>query len=194
MSAFMLPEAHIRYLVSAYVTFGLTIRDDDTGKPMGPSKIGAALYAENARSVSYRYPSEPVKAPAFTHGMGVAINRKDPREIAKVLKAIACYEYQSCECPDYEDTLAWRIITTLKDGVLSVLTHDVFPGLPWVIDEPPIEYRISKGVSGGSKPWRLESKREGSSPVLLTTYSTRKAAVTAAGLLAGRSGRVVIVK
>jgi hypothetical protein len=69
-------------------------------------RVGAMLLAENRRSVDHRYDEQEWEEPYLFHALpGVP----DP---VIVLKAIACYRYQSCEHPDWpasEAAAPWEI-------------------------------------------------------------------------------------
>jgi hypothetical protein len=77
--------------------------------------IGQILVAENYRSVNCRY-NETEKAPnyVFTPAKGSAFT-----PIAQILKYAQCLDYQSCESRDWDTTNAFRILTNIKDKILS---------------------------------------------------------------------------
>lgn len=87
-------------------------------------EIGAMLLAENVRSVSARYPRDalgelPGPRPAYWLVRYVwSPGRYRPTAI-EALKAIACYEYQSCETDDWEQTEAWRFCQALQGAIVS---------------------------------------------------------------------------
>ena len=65
---------------------------------------GAALVAENRRSVNHRYNEDEWEEPyEFTEYAGTF----DP---VKILAAINCYEYQSCEHPEWKASRGARLL------------------------------------------------------------------------------------
>jgi len=126
MSAFLVDAAHIDYLL----TFAQSprVRDELTwaGHPdTDATVLGEMLWAENARSVAYRYRAPEIR-PAYTF-------RRWPGPVNPVwvLKAIACYEYQSCEHPEWQQSAAYRIMRALEGAAIAAL-----PGwaeAPWGI-------------------------------------------------------------
>jgi hypothetical protein len=160
MSAFMVPVEHIRAMVNAglQVQYGpmswptRTLTDEEQtlayqqGEPWGPQAsqvwtvvwrqltpanvdaVGAMLAAQNRRSVDFRYAEEELED-VYTHGPSRT------REPVEVLKAIDCYEYQSCETPDWEQTEAHSFCQTLRRQLIHQL-----PGYDqadtWPIEKP----------------------------------------------------------
>jgi hypothetical protein len=92
--------------------------------------IGRMLLAQNARSVGVRYrEGENPCALLYTYratGREVYLRPmpesfKGPAIVANAaLKNIACYEYQSCESNDWEDTEAFRFCAALKDRIAEI--------------------------------------------------------------------------
>lgn len=123
MSAFILGTDHIDYLVSAALDCG--IRQNGFGiywlneriEWHNADQIGAALLRENIASVSFRYESHrgdlpgPIPNPlpdAYTYQPFLEV------DTAQVLKALDCYEYQSCEHPGWNDSEAHRFCDVLR--------------------------------------------------------------------------------
>ena len=160
MSAFMVPVEHIRAMVNAglvtrYGPLSWQTRDlTDTerahaylaGQPWGlgasmvfrdawreltpatAGAVGAILLAENRRSVDYRYREDEIEE-VYTHGPSRL------RHSVEVLKAIDCYEYQSCETPDWAQSEAHQFCQALRGLLIGQL-----PGYDeadsWPIQEP----------------------------------------------------------
>ena len=99
--------------------------------PETAGRVGAMLVAENRRSVDHRYDETETEDPyVFTELPG----RPDP---VIVLKAIACYEYQSCEHPEWEESEAHDFCEALRDRMISSLPgYDDAPG--WEIQDPEV--------------------------------------------------------
>jgi hypothetical protein len=143
MSAFIVGQDHIDLLVDAAfsgerlhwmhgdVSHSLTLgwgvleTPADPTSPWGYAKkewdrnaIGQILWDTNVDSCAYRYPQDTDETrpgpPEFR--LGYEWNpRCDLRyDAVQVLKAIACYEYQSCELPDWSSTLAAAFCESLR--------------------------------------------------------------------------------
>lgn len=98
----MVPIEHIRAMVNAGLNVEcgpMTWQTAGVLQPSTAEQVGAMLLAENQRSVNYRYNEHEIEEP-YTHGPS---SLRSPVEI---LFAIACYEYQSCETPDWEQSEA----------------------------------------------------------------------------------------
>ena len=146
MSAFMVCDTHI----DALITAGLEMVGSHTlrwmapaevpaegthqrGEPWGPTaieeyqrrkreltretagRVGAMLLAENALSVQHRYdsdePEEPYLCTRFSR----------PLTPVQVLKAIDCFEYQSCEHPEWKDSEAHAFCQALRGAMIDRL-------------------------------------------------------------------------
>lgn len=102
MSAFMCSPTHI-----------LTVARGIASDPTNHSEIhGIAkiLFAENERSVRYRYndPSDMLYDTDDVLGLyfRAELNRTPEVTERQLVKLIACLDYQSCECRDYSETPA----------------------------------------------------------------------------------------
>jgi hypothetical protein len=165
MSAFMQSTTHIDALLTAGLRLArhgspLTwlareLTDDEKrgthepGQPWGPSaidvhrslrrelttdtagRVGAMLLAQNRYSVDFRYAEEEIEEPyLFTELPG------NPSPLL-VLHAIAGYEYQACETPDWPQTEAYAFCAALR-----LLCINRLPGYDdlnaWSIDDPAV--------------------------------------------------------
>lgn len=107
MSAWIVSKGHIDALVWA-----LGVRE---GFPDGasPDEVGTILWAENHRSVNYRYDeSEPTPPYVYT----LPPVRWTP---GQVLRLLECYDYQACESPDWKTTPAYQLTTTLREALAN---------------------------------------------------------------------------
>lgn len=140
MSAFIVPKRHIDYIVtmadlytrmSGHLqvfhqdrrhTFNLTTEEDR-------NRLGSLLWAENHLSVNYRYGEiEPV--PTYIHQ--AVFSPDTVVRSVQTIKACHCLEYQSCEHPEYYESLACATL----DAIVRAATRRV-PGYDeaeWVID------------------------------------------------------------
>lgn len=87
-----------------------TMREEDA------SQVGAMLWAENRRSIDYRYAEEELEDPYI-------FERVDADEIkaGRVLHAIACFEYQACEHPEWLDSEAHHFCQALQAEAIHAL-------------------------------------------------------------------------
>jgi hypothetical protein len=130
MSAYIVNRNHIRYLVES--ALNIAFRDksksfrwyhNEEFKDLteeNATEVGQMLWDENAASVRYRYPG--LKRPGaempgpmnenyiYYHQMAGVHYKFD---VAQILKAADCYEYQSCEHPDWESSSAHAFIQSL---------------------------------------------------------------------------------
>ena len=92
MSAFIVSHEHIHTIIDGLVTCGLITAED-------ADPVGSRLWCENHKSVNFRYNTND-EPPAFLYS---------PRKVrvfdpVKVAKSVHCYEYQSCEHPDWKQS------------------------------------------------------------------------------------------
>lgn len=141
MSAFIVSQDHIRYLITAAYDYtrGGYISFHHQGERLEytePNELGRMLWDENAASVNYRYDE--------TYAPDGYLHRRSPVPITsvQVLKAIACYRYQSCE-HDAWDTSAAKSFTTW-------LTHEAHQHMPgydeaaWEIDDSEYAQTVAR--------------------------------------------------
>lgn len=107
MSAWLVSNAHIDVLVNALAEHGVLAPDANF------RAAGQMLWAENNRSVNYRY-SERKRHPHYTLHTTEA-----PLDVYAVLQAISCYSYQSCERPDWTDSKAHKLVEALREAILT---------------------------------------------------------------------------
>jgi hypothetical protein len=120
MSAYVVSDKHINYLVNAaihynthctYITWG-----ESRAEFGNADEIARALLGENIKSVAYRYSEQPdlASVEAFRHRWD---GLKAP-DAVQVLKAIHCYEYQSCEHPRWAGSPAWSFVRQLERAAM----------------------------------------------------------------------------
>jgi len=168
MSAFIVDKVHI----SAMIRFGLTAQLRDHS-PLGwyakdpkelpyeeirgthrqltsetQDKVGQMLLDENVKAVSIRYEDSqitdlPGRIDAqylmpykFTHSY------RTPTPV-EVLSLINCYEYQSCEDPEYYESEAHRFCNALKSmAIRSLPGYDEAPW-EWTEEMDKLPVRVS---------------------------------------------------
>ena len=128
MSAWIVSKKHIDLLVTARVEY---ITD-----PVVPTEFGKMLWEENHRSVNIRY-SEHTPTPDY---QWQPIDLADYPPLC-ILKQIACYDYQTCESDDWNETEAYKAVTALAEAVKNRngLSDDYsgereYDNAPWGID------------------------------------------------------------
>lgn len=100
--------------------------------------VGAMLWAENRRSIDYRYDESELE-PVYTY------ERMPGRPPAPVvLKATGCYEYQSCETPDWRESQAYALCLALTHEYVSRV--EGYDQAPWGIDDRAAFYTQTREV------------------------------------------------
>jgi len=89
--------------------------------------VGQMLINENARSVNHLYGGEqPELAQRYTYRRLLG-----PVQPVAVLKAVDCYEYQSCETPDWAASEARQFCEALRARCVHALPgYDAAPAWP----------------------------------------------------------------
>ncbi|MDN5934193.1 MAG: hypothetical protein L0I24_24500 [Pseudonocardia sp.] len=145
MSAFTVNAAHIDAIVNASRAFGGGELIDQRAADL----IGTMLWDENYRSVNYRYTeSEP------TPDYRAELVDADLSPVA-VLKAIDCYEYQSCESPDWGQTRAHAYVTALRNVILG-RHSDLAREVPSRYDRSQTEHAYKSTTEYGTAPWEVD--------------------------------------
>jgi hypothetical protein len=149
MSAFVLSKKHIDLMVKTAVE-GPRDRDPQSMWNWGgfnmlstlgyasANKFGQALVDENLKSIHYRYP-DTVADPSGTPGPIKRYYEKRYKfkeypfalTCVEMLKAIACYEYQTCEHDEWKDSQVYKACQTLTETVVSSLPG--YDAAPWGI-------------------------------------------------------------
>lgn len=99
------------------------------------------LYQENVRSVAYRYedtPRDKLPGPLADSGF-VGITNRDIVERFRlapvaILKMCDCLEYQSCETPDYRESVAWNLLGAIRKAAIRELPG--YEEAPWDFEAP----------------------------------------------------------
>ena len=122
MSAYMVDREHIKYLVHAALKWGV-IRE-----PARAAEWAQRLWDENKASILYRYPDckeDESRMPGTvgeTYDFGDWPQELPPyRDAVQVIKACHCYEYQACEHPGWETSLARQFTLDLVDAACAHL-------------------------------------------------------------------------
>ena len=115
MSAYLVHSDTIDYLVTALRVWDVRLQDGRDAKT-DPDSIGRILWAENARSVAYRYIEQHEPTDHYRYSSVPW----DCVTTIEVLKSIRCLDYQSCETDDWERTVAANILRRLE---LEAFSH-----------------------------------------------------------------------
>lgn len=98
--------------------------------------LGRILLEENIRSVRYRYPDfapDALPRPIDQARVSPYTFRRIAQELrpAWVVRACDCLRYQSCESPDWKETLACSILEGIRESAIIALIADA----PWGITD-----------------------------------------------------------
>ncbi len=111
MSAFMVNHDHISAIITGFARFHY-----DRLSRAEATELGQLLLIENSRSVAYRY-NEPVDEDWRDY----RFEQRDVKQIPHLLKFCDCLKYQSCERPDYEESIAWKKLQQIRDTLIRAL-------------------------------------------------------------------------
>jgi hypothetical protein len=119
MSAYVVSDKHINTLVTfgklhrCRVYFGNPTKSLDFFD--SADQIASILYKANVDSVNYRY-NDSESADGFKYRTeGVYATP------VQIIKACDCFDYQSCEVPDYENTTAAKLIDSIRRSAIRAL-------------------------------------------------------------------------
>lgn len=145
MSAYIVEEEHINYLVNAGVELrGVYLKTDEKDQHGLPtrkelnlmsdeelSEVGQMLWDENEASVNDRYPDcEGEELPGTIAGMPTVeaiayrFERKvlpDKNRLAQIITACHCYDYQACEHDGWENSQAKKLVDSIKGQAVRKL-------------------------------------------------------------------------
>lgn len=141
MSALIVPESHVTAILNGAMT--LHRGEASTGNftwyvganPETDSReltletagtVGAMLLAENQASVNHRYRREEIEFP-----YSFVLDRH-PVDPVRILKAVDCYTYQSCEHPGWESSESRAFCDTLTG--LAIRRLPGYGQAPWIVE------------------------------------------------------------
>jgi hypothetical protein len=113
MSAWIVTKKHIDYLVTAGIAAEVV-------QPSKADETGRMLWRECLQSVAYRYPYHvDGTRPGPVGFKDSDVDRYQWRETpvltgGALAKTVGCYDYQSCEHPEYRDSEASKLIAELS--------------------------------------------------------------------------------
>lgn len=134
MSAWIVSKRHIDYMLSAglaldphgplrwFVPVGATVPEGGarvewrelTRETAG--RVGVMLWAENFKSVGHRYGESDTETELYEFA-----RYRGEVEPVQVLKAIECFEYQSCEHDEWERSEAHAFCEALRHAAINRL-------------------------------------------------------------------------
>lgn len=146
MSAFTVGSGHIDVLVNAALQYDMVSDDLDT-----LIALGDELWAENYASVNYRY-DKTNESPDY-----------DPRLISAplapeaVVKAVSCYDYQSCEHPQWHTSTAKAVVESIHRAAEARMPADMLEltPIPWAPKQLEPRYRLTDAYD--ALPWGFVS-------------------------------------
>jgi hypothetical protein len=166
----------------SYHKFSKYASDDEAPDAFNPDTIGRELWQENLRSIHHRYPDtidgENIPGPldfsevetlTYTYGPGSRVVGVDPFGLLGVLR---CYEYQSCEHPEWGHSVAKAFCGALRSEVIDHLI-DLTGANAWHLDTPE---DITGTITGSPNPaggWSLTFSPGTSNAVSLTERIAR---------------------
>lgn len=161
MSAYIVEKKHILYLVEAATDRRIGVphggcfswyhrevpalrhtarrRELHCGDYDRAAEVANMLWCENIKSVSHRYPNESSGTLPGPRNCGFVIEPHNFSSFTtdfdpiQVIKACHCYEYQSCEHPEWETSEAYCFIESLKSAAVRQLPG--YESAAWGIPE-----------------------------------------------------------
>lgn len=107
MSAWLVTKAHIDGIVQSLVTEGIVPMDQATA-------TGIMLWTENWKSLKARYGETVPEEAVLDNGKPyVWTGIEAPLDPQRVVRAIACYDYQSCEHNAWPESESYRLVNQL---------------------------------------------------------------------------------
>ena len=103
-----------------------------------PTDVGRILWAENHESVAHRYSER------YDEEIVDEYRYQDPGfapTCAEAARALSCLAYQSCEHPEWDESIALGIVQALRVGLLDALAG--VDTAPWAWSEREIRDRRS---------------------------------------------------
>jgi hypothetical protein len=127
MSAFIVTDTHInalvryasRHKVGIYYQHSSRLNTYDNEQAMAQ-----ILLDENVKSVNYRYGDSETMSINYDHGAPILT-------AIQAIKAAQCLKYQSCETPDYEQSIAFKFIEAIISDAIPRLNG--YESASWAI-------------------------------------------------------------
>jgi hypothetical protein len=157
MSAFIVSKTQINALVRFASTNGVIFFYGPTSQRWNVSgnedATAQLLLDENVRSVNFRYKEEGEA--------GQIVYQLDAPELTavQVIKLAQCLEYQSCETPDWEGTMAKKFLDAITSLAITKLPG--YEEAPWTIEPGQLPKGPISLLDVARKSGRLQVVRVG---------------------------------
>ena len=147
MSAYILGRPEIAYIAEAWRRIdGFVYHDGTTydAQNIHPTYFGQLLWNTNVAAVQYRYKVVQDALPCRIGDEPFIYRHPDPQVMGAitiypllVISLCATYDYQSCELPDYAETLAAALIDELRKCYICRLPgfHEVGSKAPKILQD-----------------------------------------------------------
>ena len=136
MSAFIVTDTHINALVRYASRHKLSVFfNRQLGFPFGKEQlktydneqaIAQILLDENVKSVNYRYRDNEVMTITYDPGAPILT-------AIQAIKAAQCLKYQSNECDDFEESIAFKLIEAIIADAIPRL--EGYESASWAIND-----------------------------------------------------------
>jgi hypothetical protein len=130
MSAFIVSDTHINALVRYASRHNVRAFH---GNPLAMFQVkdneqaaAELLLAENVKSVNYRYRDNEVMSITYDRGAPILT-------AIQAIKAAQCLRYQSCECDDFEESIAFKLIEAIISDAIPRL--EGYESAQWAISD-----------------------------------------------------------
>jgi hypothetical protein len=130
MSAFIVSDTHINALVRYASRHNVRAF---YGNPLAMFKVkdneqaaAELLLAENVKSVNYRYRDNEVMSITYDFAAPILT-------AIQAIKAVQCLRYQSCECDDFEESIAFKLIEAIIADAIPRL--EGYESAQWAISD-----------------------------------------------------------
>ena len=130
MSAFIVSDTHINALVRYASRHNVRAF---YGNPLAMFQVkdneqatAELLLAENVKSVNYRYRDNEVMSITYDRGAPILT-------AIQAIKAAQCLRYQSCECDDFEESIAFKLIEAIISDAIPRL--EGYESAQWAISD-----------------------------------------------------------
>jgi hypothetical protein len=120
MSAWVVSKKHIDVMVTELA--------NQRRPDVDLNDVGQLLWAQNVKSVNYRYNETDT---AETYHFEDQLFDYDRNPVV-IIKAVQCWQYQSCEDPDHASSEAWEWSNAILGSAISRLPG--YNDAPWGIE------------------------------------------------------------
>ena len=125
MSAYMVSDAHINYLVSAAYAYRVS-------HPMAsPEELAKAFYHANRISMIARYPDDVKTLLPLPGDYSWPVDLVYKIDPFKAYKLAQGFDYQACECDSWRDSMVKRVCDAIQHAAISSLPQ--YQAAPWSI-------------------------------------------------------------